>query len=219
MKDPHTHTLCQIDGNKKTVLEAIHGFCEEMFDDKREVDPASIAGNAFSSNGLSFSLIDGRDTYKLVYRNDMKAFEFFKEYAGFDEDDENKPLVIARDGEQLDILTYRDDPKAGYIGWRIHWDGDEHHAPSDGDAPAVYFLVETCSQQYSEECGAPTYGTQAWRIEQGKVTHDAWFECGKDDPINAVKELYDIYDDEFTIDIDALRVVESENNHYFHLVY
>jgi len=34
---------------------------------------------AFSNNGLSFRLIDGRNNYKVVYRNDMKAFEFFKE--------------------------------------------------------------------------------------------------------------------------------------------
>ena len=71
--------ICQIDGHKKTVLETISRFCEEMFDDKREVDPASIAGNAFSSNGLSFALKDGRNTYKMVYRNGMKVFEFFKE--------------------------------------------------------------------------------------------------------------------------------------------
>ena len=30
-------------------------------------------------NGLSFSLKDGRKTYKVVYRNSMKVFEFFKE--------------------------------------------------------------------------------------------------------------------------------------------
>ncbi len=69
--------LCQIDGHKKTVMDAINAFCEEMFEDKREVDPASITGNAFSNNGLSFSLKDGRNTYKLVYRNSMKVFEFF----------------------------------------------------------------------------------------------------------------------------------------------
>ena len=136
------------------------------------------------------------------------------------------PLVIARDGEQLDIATYRDDPKAGYIGWRIHFDGDEHHAPSDGDAPAVYYLVETSSQQYSKECGAPTYGTQAWRIESGKITHDAWFACGPD-PINAVKELADIYvvagwEGETAlppVDPDNLRVIESANNACCYLVY
>ncbi len=71
--------ICQIDGHKKTVMDAINAFCEEMFEDKREVDPASITGNAFSSNGLSFSLIDGRNNYKVVYRNSMKVFEFFKE--------------------------------------------------------------------------------------------------------------------------------------------
>ena len=70
--------IYQIDGYKKTVMDAINHFCEEMFDDKREVDPASITGNAFT-NGLSFRLIDGRNTYKVVYRNGMKAFEFFKE--------------------------------------------------------------------------------------------------------------------------------------------
>ena len=71
--------ICQIDGHKKTVTDAIVGFCEEMFEDKREVDPESITGNAFSSNGLSFALKDGRNTYKMVYRNGMKVFEFFKE--------------------------------------------------------------------------------------------------------------------------------------------
>ena len=71
--------ICQIDAHKKTVMEAIHGFCEEIFDDKREVEPTSITGNAFSNNGLSFRLIDGRNNYKVVYRNSMKVFEFFKE--------------------------------------------------------------------------------------------------------------------------------------------
>jgi hypothetical protein len=71
--------VCQIDGHKKSVKDAIIGFCEEMFEDKREVDPASITGNAFSNHGLSFSLKDGRNTYKIVYRNSMKVFEFFKE--------------------------------------------------------------------------------------------------------------------------------------------
>ena len=71
--------ICQIDGHKKTVTDAIVGFCEEMFEGKREADPASMTGNAFSSNGLSFSLKDGRNTYKIVYRNSMKVFEFFKE--------------------------------------------------------------------------------------------------------------------------------------------
>lgn len=74
-----TRFICQIDGHKKSVMDAITSFCEEMFDDKREVDPASITGNAFSSNGLSFRLKDGRNTYKVVYRNSMKVFEFFKE--------------------------------------------------------------------------------------------------------------------------------------------
>jgi len=50
-----------------------------MFENKREVEPTSITGNAFSNNGLSFRLIDGRNNYKVVYRNGMKAFEFFKE--------------------------------------------------------------------------------------------------------------------------------------------
>ena len=128
------------------------------------------------------------------------------------------PLVIARDGEPLDLVTRRDDRKAGFVGWRIHWDGDEHSAPSPDDAPEVYYLVETCSQQYSKECGAPTYGTQVWRIEQEKVTHDAWFECVSD-PAKAVKELCDVYtvageDGEAAIppvDPDSLRVVESDN--------
>ena len=136
-----------------------------------------------------------------------------------DDEVSNKPLVIAREYEQLDLVTYRDDPKAGYIGWRIHWDGDEHHAPSDGDAPAVYYLVENCSQQYSKECGAPTYGTQVWRIERGKVTHDAWFAWWSYDPARAVKELCDVYivagwDGEAAlppVDPDSLRVVESDN--------
>ena len=145
-----------------------------------------------------------------------------------EEDDEvsNKPLVIARDGEQLDLLTYRDDPTAGFVGWRLHWDGDEHHAPSTDDAPAVYYLVETCSQQYSKECNAPTYGTQVWRIERGEVTHGAWFAWGSD-LINAVKELADLYvvagwDGAAAIppvDPDSLRVVESANNACFYLVY
>lgn len=73
-----TH-IYQIDGHKKTVTDAITGFCEEMFEDKREVDPGSIIGNAFSSNGLSFSLKDGTKTYKVVYRNSTKVFEFFKQ--------------------------------------------------------------------------------------------------------------------------------------------
>jgi hypothetical protein len=136
------------------------------------------------------------------------------------------PLVIVRDGEQLDIATYRDDPTAGFVGWRIHWDGDEHSAPSTDDAPEVYYLVETCSQQYSRECGAATYGTQVWRIEQRKVTHDAWFAWGAD-PAKAVKELCDVYivagwDGTAAlppVDPDSLHVVESADNACCYLVY
>ena len=87
----------------------------------------------------------------------------------------SNPYVIARSYERLSIITQRDDRKAGFVGWRIHWDGDQHSYPSDGDAPAVYFLVETCSEQYSDEYDEPTYGTQVWRIERGEVTHEAWF--------------------------------------------
>ena len=142
------------------------------------------------------------------------------------EDDENDPLVIVRDGEQLNLVTHRDDPKAGFVGWRIHWDGDQHSAPSDGDAPEVYFLVETCSQQYSKECGAPTYGTQVWRIERGKVTHDAWFAWAVT-PQRGVKELCDVYSVAGwegqaalpPVDPDSLRVVESANNACCYLVY
>jgi len=36
--------MCQIDGHKKTVMDAINAFCEEMFEDKREVEPTSIKG-------------------------------------------------------------------------------------------------------------------------------------------------------------------------------
>ena len=123
------------------------------------------------------------------------------------------PLVIARDGEQLDLVTYRNDRKAGFVGWRLHWDGNEHHAPSPADAPEVYFLAETCSQQYS------MYGTQVWRIESGEVTHDAWFAWGSSDPAKAVKKLCDVYivageDGEAAIpsvDPDSLRIVGSDN--------
>lgn len=136
------------------------------------------------------------------------------------------PYVIARDGERLSIVTHRDDRKAGYIGWRVHWDGDEHHAPSPADAPAVYYLVETCSQQYSKECNAPTYGTQVWRIESREVTHDAWF-ASNPAPKKAVKELCDLYivagwEGQAAlppVDPDALRVVESANNACCFLVY
>ena len=145
------------------------------------------------------------------------------------EDDENKPLVIARDGERLDLVTYRDDPKAGFLGWRIHWDGEKPDAYREigarlggvyhyADAPEVYYLVETCSQQYSKECNAPTYGVQVWRIEREEVTHDAWF-AWESDPAKAVKELGDVYtvagwEGEEAIppiDTDSLRVVESDN--------
>ena len=144
-----------------------------------------------------------------------------------DDGDDNKPLVIVRDEERLDLVTPRDDSKSGFVGWRIHWDGDEHHAPSTDDAPEVYYLVETCSQQYSKECNAPTYGTQVWRIEQGKVTHDAWFAWGSNDPAKAVKELCDVYivagwDGESAlppVDPDSLRVVESADNACCYLVY
>ena len=140
------------------------------------------------------------------------------------------PRVIARDGERLSIVTHRDDHKAGYVGWTIFWDGEEPDAYREigarlaggvyhyDDAPAAYYLVETCSQQYSKECGGATYGTQVWRIEQGKVTHDAWFAWGPD-PAKAVKELCDLYavagwDGEAAIspvDPDSLRAVESDN--------
>jgi len=167
-------------------------------------------------------------------RGDRRAYKLSRKWyvwevsnAGFDEDDENKPLVIARDGEQLDLVTRRDDRKAGFVGWRIHWDGDEHSAPSTDDAPAVYFLVETCSQQYSKECGAPTYGTQVWRIEGSEVTHDAWFAWSSSDPVKAVKNLCDLYtvagwDGETAIppvDKDLLRVVRAIDSSYCYLVF
>ena len=137
------------------------------------------------------------------------------------------PYVIARDGERLDLVTPRNDPKAGYVGWRIHWDGDEHSAPDDGDAPAVYYLVETCSLQYSSEYGAPTYGTQVWRIEGGEVTHNAWFAWWSYGHAKAVKELCDMYvvggeDGEPAIppvDPDSLRVVGAVDSSYCYLVY
>lgn len=144
------------------------------------------------------------------------------------------PYVIARDGEQLDLVTHRDDPTAGFVGWRIHWTGEEPDAYREIGArlaggvyhyeeePASYFLVETCSQQYSKEC----YGTQVWRIQAGVVTHDAWFAWGVD-PRRAVKELCDVYsvagwDGEPAlppVDRDSLRVVESADNACCYLVY
>jgi len=182
------------------------------------------------------ALVGDRRRYKLS----RKWYVWEVSDAGGDEDDENKPLVIARSDERLGIVTHRNDRKAGYVGWRIHWDGDPHSEPSDGDAPAVYFLVETSSQQYSEEYGEPTYGTQVWRIEGEEVTHDAWFACGPSDPATAVKKLCDVYvvagavpiyrvflcyEHELTraaippVDPDSLRVVESANNACCYLVY
>ena len=143
------------------------------------------------------------------------------------------PLVIARDGEQLDLVTWRDDRKAGFVGWRIHWTGEEPDAYREigarlaggvyhyDDAPEVYYLVETCSQQYSEEYTEPTYGTQVWRVARGEITHDAWFAWGSSDPAKAVKELADVYTTPTakslgiptisSVDPDSLRVVESDN--------
>ena len=72
-----TKLICQIAEHKKTVLETISLFCAEMFDDERELDPLSLVGNAFSSNGLLFALKDGVNTYKIIYRNGMGVFEFF----------------------------------------------------------------------------------------------------------------------------------------------
>lgn len=130
------------------------------------------------------------------------------------------PYVSAIERSYVSIVTYRDDRKAGYIGWRLHWDGDQHSATSPADAPEVYYLVETCSQQYSEECGFPTYGTQVWRIEGGKVTHDAWFECGKDDPVKAVRNLCDVYGAAILpVDPDSLRVVRATDSSCCYLVY
>jgi len=148
---------------------------------------------------------------------DRRRYTWNRKWHVWDDGYDNKPLVIAREYEQLDIATYRDDPSAGFVGWRIHWDGDQNSAPSTADAPAVYFLVETCSQQYSKECGAPTYGTQVWRIEPGKITLDAWFECVTDVK-KAVKELCDVYAVP-PVDHDSLRVVRAINSCYCYLVY
>ncbi len=150
---------------------------------------------------------------------DRRRYSWNKKLYAWEVSNENEPLVIAREYEQLDIVTHRDDPKAGAVGWRIHWDGDEHHAPSDSDAPAVYFLVETNSQQYSEENNEPTYGVQVWRIVGKEVTHDAWFAWGPSDPAKAVKELCDVYSVAGwdgtpalpPVDPDSLHVVESDN--------
>ena len=135
--------------------------------------------------------------------------------------------MIAHDGEPLDLIMQRDDRKAGLIGWRIHWDGDQHSVTSDGDAPAVYYLVEICSQQYSEEYGEPTYGVQVWRIERGAITHDAWFVWSSYDPAKAVKNLCDVWivageDGEAAIhpvDPDSLRVVKAIDSSCCYLVY
>jgi len=137
------------------------------------------------------------------------------------------PYVSVIERSYVSIVTYRDDRKAGYIGWTLHWDGDPHSEPSDGDAPAVYYLVETSSQQYSEEYGEPTYGTQVWRIEGKEVTHDAWFAWSSDDPVKAVKELCDVYvvagEDGSPaippVDPDSLRVVRAIDSSYCYLVY
>jgi len=137
------------------------------------------------------------------------------------------PYVIARSGDRRSIVTKRNDRKAGLVGWMIHWDGDPHSEPSDGDAPEVYYLVETSSQQYSEEYGAPTYGTQVWRFESEKVTHDAWFAWGPSDPAKAVKNLCDVYivagEDGAgalpPVDKESLRVVRAINSMYCYLVF
>jgi len=137
--------------------------------------------------------------------------------------------------DDLSIVTQRNDRKAGLVGWRISWDGDPHSEPSDGDAPAVYYLVETNSQQYSEEYGEPTYGVQVWRIVGGEITHDAWFACGSDDPATAVKKLCDVYIVAGAVPIyrvflcyeaaippvdkESLRVVRAINSSYCYLVF
>jgi len=54
-------------------------FIEEMFEDPRQVDPGSIQGNAFGQHGLNFALIDGSQTYKVVFRQGMNVYEFFTE--------------------------------------------------------------------------------------------------------------------------------------------
>ena len=66
--------VCRIDGYTKTVMEAIQCFCEKMFDGKREIDPLSMVGTAFSSHGLLFSFSDGNDSYKVFYRPNKQTF-------------------------------------------------------------------------------------------------------------------------------------------------
>ena len=135
------------------------------------------------------------------------------------------PYVIARSWERLSIVTRRNDRRTGYIGWRIHFDGDPHSY--QGDAPAVYYLVEECSKQYSEECNEPTYGTQVWRVEHKEVTHNVWFAWHSSDPAKAVKDLCDVYvfggeDGESAlppVDPDSLRVVRAIDNSCCYLVY
>jgi len=149
------------------------------------------------------------------------------------------PRVEARSDERLDLVTHRDDRRTGFIGWRIHWNGEEPDAYREIGArlaggvyhyeeePAVYFLVETSSQQYSEEYGEPTYGTQVWRIADGVVTHDAWFAWSSDDPATAVKNLCDVYlvagEDGAgalpPVDKDLLRVVRAIDSSCCYLVF
>ena len=183
---------------------------------------------------------------------DRRRYTWNKKWCAWEVSDENEPLVIVRDGEQLGIITPRNDRKAGFLGWRIHWNGEEPDAYREIGArlaggvyhyeeePAVYFLVETSSQQYSEEYGEPTYGTQVWRIEGEEVTHDAWFACGPSDPATAVKKLCDVYvvagavpiyrvflcyEHELTraaippVDKDLLRVVRAIDSMYCYLVF
>ena len=50
-----------------------------MFEEHREVELNSLAGNAFGNYELSFTLKDGENNYKVVFRSGMKVFEFFRE--------------------------------------------------------------------------------------------------------------------------------------------
>lgn len=105
------------------------------------------------------------------------------------------PVVCACEGDRYALLTQRDDPKAEPVSWRIGWDFAQ--------APAAYYLVEDCSHQYDG-----LYGTQVWRIEDGRVTHSAWFEgCGSGE--RGLKELIDLYS--LSESVEDLTVVQGRD--------
>jgi len=73
------NVIAEVGGPQDNPLDAIRQFAENFWEDQesREVDPASLQGNAFSPSGLNFSFLDGNQTFKLKFDQKRGVFAVY----------------------------------------------------------------------------------------------------------------------------------------------